>query len=105
MTSAELNTLWLATNYIISQEKLNTQLQARLEELEKEIMRLRALNEKMALSTANGSPSPANVQPNRPLSPPSEGNSPKQEHQLTSVVGQGSQPPRESSPELSDTGM
>ena len=84
-----------ATNYITSQEKLNRQLQARLDELEAEIARLRTLNEKMALSTANGSPSPVLNQHNRPLSPPSEGNSPK--HQLTSVVGQ--EPPRESSPE------
>lgn len=58
-------------------EKNNRQLQARLEQLEAEIRRLRALNEKMALGgVAENSASPGHISVvNRPLSPPPEGQS------------------------------
>lgn len=80
-----------ATNHIVAMEKTNRQLQARLEQLEAEIRRLRALNEKISLSgVPDKSPSPGHVSmESRPLSPPPEGT------QLTSVGGQN--PPREDS--------
>jgi hypothetical protein len=72
-------------------EKSNRQLQARLEQLESEIRRLRSLNEKISLnSVTDKSPSPGHLtMESRPLSPPPEGS------QLTSVGGQN--PPREDS--------
>lgn len=89
-----------ATNHIVAMEKTNRQLQARLEQLESEIRRLRSLNEKISLSgvAENKSPSPGHMNSDtRPLSPPPEGS------QLTSVGGQD--PPHEdSSPSPTDGG-
>ena len=81
-------------------EKTNRQLQARLEQLEAEIRRLRALNEKISLSSVaeNKSPSPGHMSADtKPLTPP-EGS------QLTSIGGQ--EPPHdESSPSPTDGGF
>ncbi|KAI0685073.1 hypothetical protein BC835DRAFT_1291123 [Cytidiella melzeri] len=89
--SSKVSLLERATNHIVAMEKNNRQLQARLEQLEAEIRRLRALNEKISLnSVGDSSPSPGHVNmESRPLSPPPEGS------QLTSVGGQD--PPRDDS--------
>jgi len=57
-----------ATNHIIALEKENKELQARIAFMEKESQRLRALNEKISLSS-EGTPSPENHM-GRPISPP-----------------------------------
>lgn len=80
-------------------EKANRQLQARLDQLESEIRRLRALNEKISLTSVgdNKSPSPNHMSTDgRPLSPPPEGS------QLASV-GQD-QSHEDSSPSPTDEG-
>ncbi|KAI0348164.1 hypothetical protein BDW22DRAFT_1320152 [Trametopsis cervina] len=90
--SSKVSLLERATNHIVSMEKNNRQLQARLEQLELEIRRLRSLNEKISLTTvADKSPSPSghgNMESGL-LYPPSEGS------QLTSVGGQD--PPHDDS--------
>ncbi|KAF7793473.1 hypothetical protein EIP86_004585 [Pleurotus ostreatoroseus] len=94
--SSKVSLLERATNYIIQQEKLNRQLQARLDDIEAEVGRLRSLNEKISLSASNTSPSPAHIH-SRPLSPPSEGDSPKH-----SQMSMSQDHPVESSPEPSE---
>ncbi|KAF5392594.1 hypothetical protein D9757_002278 [Collybiopsis confluens] len=59
------------TNHIISLESLNQELQSRLATLEAEMHRLRALNEKISL-TSNNTPSPGMFSEARPISPPPE---------------------------------
>ncbi|GBE77473.1 hypothetical protein SCP_0103480 [Sparassis crispa] len=99
--SSKVSLLERATNHIVSLEKSNRQLQARLAQIEQEVQRLRSLNEKISLGVGN-SPSPGQLSgmDSRPLSPPPEGS---QQSQLTSVAGQ--EPPHEeSSPSPSDGG-
>ena len=83
-----------ATNHIVSLEKTNRQLQQRLQAVEAEVVRLRAINEKISLGVTNGSPSPGHISvDSRPLSPPPEGS-----QQMT-----GTEPPIEqSSPSASE---
>jgi hypothetical protein len=57
-----------ATQHIVVLEKTNQDLQARINALEQEMHRLRALNEKISLN-ANETPSPGMFDA-RPLSPP-----------------------------------
>ncbi|KZT08637.1 uncharacterized protein LAESUDRAFT_648667 [Laetiporus sulphureus 93-53] len=96
--SSKVSLLERATNHIVSLEKQNRQLQARLAQVEQEVQRLRALNEKISLGVAN-TPSPGQVNMDaRPLSPPPEDS--QQAHRLTSVAGQ--EPPSESSPSASE---
>ncbi|KAH8094613.1 hypothetical protein BXZ70DRAFT_348846 [Cristinia sonorae] len=98
--SSKVSLLERATNHITSLEKTNRQLQQRLAALEQDVIRLRAINEKISLSVGapTNSPSPSQVNmDSRPLSPPPEGS------QLTSVAGQ--EPPHEdSSPSASESG-
>jgi len=86
-----------ATNHIIALEKENKELQARIAFMEKESQRLRALNEKISLST-EGTPSPENHM-GRPISPPPDvapaSLVSSRGHQLT---------PERSSPSTSDGG-
>lgn len=57
-------------------EKANRQLQARLEQLDVEIRRLRALNEKISLNGVAEGASPGQINVDaRPLSPPPEAQS------------------------------
>lgn len=90
-----------ATNHITSLEKTNRQLQARLLAVEQEVVRLRAINEKISLSVGGppaNSPSPSQVNmDSRPLSPPPEGQS------SSSTTGQDA-PVEESSPSESEEG-
>jgi len=75
-------------------------MQARLNELEQEMVRLRAINEKISLGSTE-TPSPGMFD-GRPLSPPPDG--PPPTHSLASVRGQ--EPPSEhSSPSVSDSGF
>ncbi|KAG6814001.1 hypothetical protein H0H92_004494 [Tricholoma furcatifolium] len=68
--SSKVSLLDRATNHITHLEKLNRELQARLAELEAEMTRLRAMNEKISLQSAE-TPSPGMFD-NKPLSPPPE---------------------------------
>jgi len=89
----------LATNHIIALEKENKELQQRIAFMEQESQRLRALNEKISLSS-DGTPSPeAGI--NRQTTPDASAGQPS--HSLASVRGQ--QPPSEhSSPSASEAG-
>lgn len=70
----DLHSFNAATNHIVSLEKTNRQLQQRLQAVEAEVVRLRAINEKISLGVTNGSPSPGHIDvTSRPLSPPPEG--------------------------------
>lgn len=93
-----------ATNHILDLEKDNEKLQARITELQQEMARLRAVNEKISLGSndAEGeTPSPGMFD-GRPLSPPPDG--PPPSHSLASVRGQ--RPPSEgSSPSASEGGF
>ncbi len=96
--------LEIATNHIVSLEKTNRQLQARLAQLEGEVTRLRSLNEKISLGVSS-TPSPG-AQVNmdsRPLSPPPEGSQSTQgpQHELATVE----QPGADSSPSASESGF
>lgn len=66
--SSKVSLLERATTHIVSLEKSNKDLQARINALEQEVHRLRILNEKISLS-ANETPSPGMFD-GRPLSPP-----------------------------------
>ncbi|KAF8273022.1 hypothetical protein EI94DRAFT_1565138 [Lactarius quietus] len=92
--SSKVSLLERATNHIVQLEKLNQQLQKKIQGLNAEIARLQNLNEKISLNNAN-SPSPGVSMgvDSRPLSPPPETSNLSQ---LTSVSGQ--EPPREDSP-------
>jgi hypothetical protein len=92
------NFIYPATNHIVQLEKLNQQLQKKIQGLNSEIARLQNLNEKISLNNAN-TPSPGVSMgvDSRPLSPPPETSNLSQ---LTSVSGQ--EPPREDSPPSSD---
>ncbi|TCD70113.1 hypothetical protein EIP91_004842 [Steccherinum ochraceum] len=103
--SSKVSLLERATNHIQNLEKTNRHLQSRLAAIEAEVVRLRAINEKISLGVGGGStssPSPSQVNmDSRPLSPPPEG---PQSSQLASVAGQ--EPPvEESSPSASESGM
>jgi glycogen debranching enzyme len=88
-----------ATNHITALEKANKEMQARLTELEQEMVRLRAINEKISLGSTE-TPSPGMFD-GRPLSPPPDG---PPAHSLASVRGQ--EPPSEhSSPSASEGGF
>jgi len=95
--SSKVSLLERATNHIIALEKENKELQARIAFMEKESQRLRALNEKISLST-EGTPSPENHM-GRPISPPPDvaptSLASSRGHQLT---------PERSSPSTSDGG-
>jgi len=65
--SSKVSLLERATNHIISLEAVNRELQNRLATLESEMHRLRALNEKISLTST---PSPGMFSEARPLSPP-----------------------------------
>ncbi|KAG6911354.1 hypothetical protein DXG01_001025 [Tephrocybe rancida] len=69
--SSKVSLLERATNHISSLEKINRELQARLNELDAEMARLRAVNEKISLGSTE-TPSPSMFD-NKPLSPPPEG--------------------------------
>ncbi|KAH9486340.1 hypothetical protein JR316_0000404 [Psilocybe cubensis] len=94
--SSKVTLLERATNHIRALEEENQQLQKRIAELEADAQRLRALNEKISLST-EGTPSPehaATALGGRPLSPPPDvlpGSNPTAAapaHSLVSVRGQ-----------------
>jgi hypothetical protein len=88
-----------ATNHITALEKANKEMQARLTELDQEMVRLRAINEKISLGSTE-TPSPGMFD-GRPLSPPPDG---PPAHSLASVRGQ--EPPSEhSSPSASEGGF
>jgi hypothetical protein len=95
---SSLNIFYSATNHIVQLEKLNQQLQKKIQGLNAEISRLQNLNEKISLNNTN-TPSPGVSMgvDSRPLSPPPETSNLSQ---LTSVSGQ--EPPREDSPPSSD---
>ncbi|KAH9943997.1 uncharacterized protein BXZ73DRAFT_39083 [Epithele typhae] len=99
--SSKVSLLERATAHIVSMEKTNRQLQARLQQLESEVTRLRSLNEKISLGV-NNSPSPGQgSMDSRPLSPPPEGTQPSQppsSHQLNSIDAPGT----DSSPSASE---
>ncbi|KAI3622561.1 hypothetical protein WG66_015781 [Moniliophthora roreri] len=68
--SSKVSLLERATNYIVQLENTNRDLQARLQLLEQEMQRLRALNEKISLPS-HDTPSPGHFDADaRPLSPP-----------------------------------
>ncbi|KAF8167434.1 hypothetical protein B0H34DRAFT_17344 [Crassisporium funariophilum] len=97
--SSKVSLLERATNHIIALEKENKELQSRIAFLESESQRLRALNEKISLSS-DGTPSPE-ASMGRPISPPPDA---PPIHSLASVRGQ--QPPSEhSSPSASEGGQ
>jgi len=97
--SSKVSLLERATNHIIALEKENKELQQRIAFMEQESQRLRALNEKISLSS-DGTPSPE-ASMNRQTTP--DANVPQPAHSLTSVRGQ--QPPSEhSSPSASEGG-
>ncbi|KDR85643.1 hypothetical protein GALMADRAFT_132312 [Galerina marginata CBS 339.88] len=97
--SSKVSLLERATNHIIALEKENKELQQRITFMEQESQRLRALNEKISLST-EGTPSPENNL-GRPISPPPD--AAPTGHSLVPVRGQ--QPPSEhSSPSASEEG-
>ncbi|KAG6851358.1 hypothetical protein H0H93_005756 [Arthromyces matolae] len=94
--SSKVSLLERATNHIIALEKINRDLQVRLNELDAEMTRLRAINEKISLGSAQ-TPSP-NMFDNRTLSPPPEG-------AKASKSNRGRQPRSEaSSPSPSENG-
>jgi predicted RNase H-like nuclease (RuvC/YqgF family) len=94
--SSKVSLLERATKHIIQLEQENKEMQSRIAFLEQESMRLRALNEKISLSS-DGTPSP---EMGRHLSPQPDATP---THSLTSVRGQ--QPPSEhSSPSASEGG-
>jgi hypothetical protein len=72
-------------------ESQNQEFSRRIEQVEAEVARLRALNEKISLSVgSSGSPSPARISVDKhSVSPQPEGS------QLTTVIGQ--EPPQEDS--------
>jgi hypothetical protein len=97
--SSKVSLLERATNHIIALEKENKELQQRIAFMEQESQRLRALNEKISLSS-EGTPSPENSL-GRPISPPPD--TAPTGHSLVSIRGQ--QPPSEhSSPSASEGG-
>ncbi|KAF8963866.1 hypothetical protein BDZ97DRAFT_1661112 [Flammula alnicola] len=97
--SSKVSLLERATNHIIALEKENKELQTKLAFIEAEAKRLRALNEKISLSS-EGTPSPETAM-GRPISPPPD--IAPGAHSLASVRGQ--QPPSEhSSPSASEGG-
>ncbi|KAK7058609.1 hypothetical protein VNI00_002245 [Paramarasmius palmivorus] len=68
--SSKVSLLERATNYIVQLENTNRELQARLQLLDQEMQRLRALNEKISLPS-HDTPSPGHFDADaRPLSPP-----------------------------------
>lgn len=84
-------------------ERNNRQLQQRLAIVEQEVQRLRALNEKISLSSVNNTPSPGDIKPEpRPLSPPPESSMPQS--QLATVSAQDA-PHEDSSPSASENGL
>ncbi|PPQ76998.1 hypothetical protein CVT25_014815 [Psilocybe cyanescens] len=82
--SSKVSLLERATNHIRALEDENQALQKRIAELELDSQRLRALNEKISLST-EGTPSPENAL-GRPISPPPD--VVPTGHSLVSVRGQ-----------------
>ncbi|TFK41908.1 hypothetical protein BDQ12DRAFT_598591 [Crucibulum laeve] len=98
--SSKVSLLERATNHIRSLEASNKELQARLAEIEQEVERLRAINEKISLGS-NETPSPGTFN-SRPLSPPPDAPL-VQSHSLASVRGQ-QVPSEHSSPSASDSG-
>lgn len=83
--SSKVSLLERATNHIIALEKANSEMQARLNDLDAEMQRLRAANEKISLGS--GQPLPYDSKSTPPLSdginqlsrnggPSSEGSSP-----------------------------
>jgi hypothetical protein len=102
--SSKVSLLERATNHIVVLEKANQEMQARIANLEQEVLRLRGLNEKISLGVDTPSPGQSaslHSIDSRPLSPPPETGPPI--HSLASVRGQ--EPPREdSSPSASESG-
>lgn len=101
--SSKVSLLERATAHIVALDTANRELQLRLNALEGEMERLRAINEKISLHTnANNTPSPSHLaEASKPISPPPEGAA--SGHSLTSVKGQ--LPPSEhSSPSASENG-
>ncbi|KAJ3507422.1 hypothetical protein NLJ89_g6313 [Agrocybe chaxingu] len=95
--SSKVSLLERATNHIIALEKENKELQQRIAFLEAESQRLRALNEKISLSS-DGTPSPEGAV-NRQTTPDANAS-----HSLAAARGQ--QPPSErSSPSASEGGL
>ncbi|THV06560.1 hypothetical protein K435DRAFT_645127 [Dendrothele bispora CBS 962.96] len=98
--SNKVSLLERATNHIVHLEATNRELQARLAQLEQEMGRLRALNEKISLPSSSETPSPG-VFDARPISPPPDG-------PLQTVVQRVQHTPSEgsgrSSPSMSDNG-
>jgi len=92
--SSKVSLLERATNYIMMMENQNRDLMKRLDAVEQEVKRLRALNEKISLSVGGTkSPSPARIHVDQhSLSPQPEGS------QLPSVLGQEPQEDSGSSP-------
>ncbi|KAG7099812.1 hypothetical protein E1B28_001623 [Marasmius oreades] len=94
--SSKVSLLERATNYIQQLETQNQELQNRLQYLEQEMQRLRALNEKISLPSRD-SPSPGTFDADaRPLSPPPETSIPNHSHAnvsgRTRPVSEGSSP-------------
>ncbi|KAF9270790.1 hypothetical protein L218DRAFT_57664 [Marasmius fiardii PR-910] len=94
--SSKVSLLERATNYITQLEAQNQELQNRLQYLEQEMQRLRALNEKISLPSRD-SPSPGTFDADaRPLSPPPETTIPAHSHNnlpgRTRPVSEGSSP-------------
>jgi len=97
--SSKVSLLERATNHITALEKANKEMMARLAELEAEMARLRAVNEKISLGSTE-TPSPGMFDAKQ-LSPPPDGSTAT--HSLKSVRGQ--EPPSEhSSPSASENG-
>lgn len=97
--SSKVSLLERATNHITALEKANKDMMARLAELEAEMARLRAVNEKISLGSTE-TPSPGMFDA-KPLSPQTDGSTAT--HSLNSVRGQ--EPPSEdSSPSASENG-
>jgi hypothetical protein len=98
--SSKVSLLERATNHIVVLEKANQEMQARIANLEQEVLRLRGLNEKISLGVDTPSPGQSASIDSRPLSPPPEAGP---VHSLASVRGQ--EPPQEdSSPSASESG-
>ncbi|RDB29343.1 hypothetical protein Hypma_015976 [Hypsizygus marmoreus] len=99
--SSKVSLLERATNHITALEKANKEMQARLNELEAEMQRLRAINEKISLGSTE-TPSPGMFDA-RPLSPPPDAPPAPTTHSLASVRGQ-EPPSADSSPSASENG-
>ncbi|KAG6846072.1 hypothetical protein H0H87_006436 [Tephrocybe sp. NHM501043] len=97
--SSKVSLLERATNHITTLERINQELQARLTELDAEMVRLRAINEKISLGSTE-TPSPSMFD-NKALSPPTEGSGNKSHKSNRSHESQS----EASSPSASENGF